>query len=79
MTKTYIYSNHFRKAIQKIVDEEINSFIMNQLSKKTHHMCLSCGFIFRFKSRVHHFCSRKCYSKFHRIPGFVRRIVNHRD
>jgi len=71
---------NYMREIRKIVDEELNAFIWRNLARdKKFRMCLQCKRIFVASSRVNHFCSRKCYSKMHRLPGFVRRLINQRD
>jgi hypothetical protein len=69
-----------KKEIEKIIALEVSTFIWRSIAKDyKYRMCINCGFMFKPRSKVHHLCSRKCYSKLHRIPGFIRRIVNQKD
>lgn len=66
--------------IRTIIDEEVTKYIYANITHKGKvRKCLYCNKVFTFRTKYHHFCSRYCYSSMHRIPGFIKRIVNHRD
>jgi hypothetical protein len=74
--------------MQSKLDREINQIIDSVMYKqinwnnhpkhKAECLC-GCGKYFHQKSKYHHFYSRACYSRTHRLKGFVKRIVNHED
>lgn len=66
--------------ILRIINNEVASYIFRNLGKNVKkRSCLKCRAKFIPVSRYHQFCSRSCYAKMHRIPGFVKRIIDHKD
>lgn len=56
-----------------------NSINWNNHPKHKAECLCGCGKTFEQKNKYHQFYSRRCYSRFHRLPGFVKRLVDHKD
>jgi hypothetical protein len=66
--------------ISEIIKEEVSAYIFRNLGKNVKkRICLKCRAKFIPHGKYHQFCSRKCYGQMHRIPGFVKRIIDHED
>lgn len=71
--------NHFDRVIKQVINEEVSNYIYTNLKHKIRH-CLNCNSAIRDpRNKYHHFCSKKCYQRKHRLKGFVVRIVDHKD
>lgn len=60
--------------------EMMDTSVMRNAGMK-HHTCLcGCGMVIKNpRSKYHQFYDKSHYQRAHRIPGYVRRIINHKD
>ena len=63
-------------------DKELYNFIkketmwiINRQYKNKKRICPQCKDSFTRHTSMHFFCSSKCYSKYHRIPGMIRKLL----
>ena len=66
------------REILYIIKEEVGSYIIRSLHAKK-HKCLYCGAWFIVRRKDNFFCNRSHYQKYHRIPGFIRKLISHKN
>ena len=67
-----------KKDILDIIKQEVGSYIVNNLHKKK-KKCLYCGTWFPSRRKDNFFCNRNHYQSYHRLPGFIRKLIAHKD
>ena len=59
--------------------KEVLNWIHYQYSRKKRTCPCGCNTVFTPSNKSHFFYNRKCYSRYHRLPGMIRKLMKGMD